>query len=174
MAQDFLVEIGTEELPPKALKGLATSFCDGIAAGLKEKDLSFENTRWLASPRRLAVIVTGLEEKAADKAFEIHGPPVKAAKDKDGNWTKAASGFAAKNNTTPEQLVTVNTDKGERLAVTGTAPGAETKACIAEIIAASLKSLPIPKRMRWGAKEIQFVRPAHWIVLLHGKEIIDA
>lgn len=174
MSKDLLIEIGTEELPPKALKSLATAFCDGICAGLSEKDLTFSDKTWFATPRRLAVVIKGLIEKAEDKSFEIHGPPVKAAKDKDGNWTKAATGFAAKNKVEPEQLSVVNTDKGERLAVTGTATGVQSVDCLPEIVNDALKNLPIPKRMRWGAGSDEFVRPVHWSVILFGSDIVPA
>lgn len=174
MAKDFLVEIGTEELPPKALKKLIQAFCSGIEAGLNEKDLSFDSARWFATPRRLAVLVSGLIEKAPDKAFEIHGPPLKAAKDKDGNWTKAATGFAAKNNTSPEKLSVVDTPKGERLAVTGTAEGELAVDCLAAVVNESLKQLPIPKRMRWGASDEEFVRPVQWVVMLYGSDVVPA
>jgi len=174
MVKDFLVEIGTEELPPKALRGLATSFCDEISKALNEKDLSFKTARWFATPRRLSVIVEQLEDRAADKAFEIHGPPMAAAKDKDGNWTKAALGFAAKNNVAPEKLSVAKTDKGERLAVSGTSAGEKAIDCLPAIIHEALKSLPIPKRMRWGAGSDEFVRPVHWSVMLYGDQVVPA
>src|SRR5690554_339064 len=108
MTQDFLVEIGCEELPPRALKTLGLAFRDAIEAALGDRELAFESSDWFASPRRLAVRIHALVEQAPDKEIELLGPPVAAARDKDGNWTKAAEGFARKNGITPEQLTQVD------------------------------------------------------------------
>ncbi|GAB1262657.1 glycine--tRNA ligase subunit beta [Aurantivibrio plasticivorans] len=172
MANDLLIELGTEELPPKALKNLATAFHDGIVAGLQQRDLTFDNSEWFATPRRLAVRVTALIEAAPDKELEIHGPPVKAAKDKDGNWTKAAEGFAKKNNVAPEDLLELDTPKGPRLGIKSTAKGVTAQDSVSEIIKESLDKLPIPKRMRWGSSRAEFIRPVHWLVVLYGNSVI--
>ncbi|GAB1255511.1 glycine--tRNA ligase subunit beta [Aurantivibrio plasticivorans] len=172
MANDLLIELGTEELPPKALKNLATAFHDGIVAGLQQRDLTFDNSAWFATPRRLAVRVTALIEAAPDKELEIHGPPVKAAKDKDGNWTKAAEGFAKKNNVAPEELLELDTPKGPRLGIKSTAKGVTAQDSVSEIIKESLDKLPIPKRMRWGSSRAEFIRPVHWLVVLYGNSVI--
>jgi len=116
MAQDFLVELGTEELPPKALRQLMDAFAAGIEQGLKGADLPFGGIKAYAAPRRLAVAVSGLAEKQDDKQIEKLGPAVKAAFDKDGKPSKAAEGFARSNGVSFDQLSRKETDKGERLA----------------------------------------------------------
>lgn len=172
--KDLLVEIGTEELPPTALKSLALAFRDGIETGLKAQDLNHGAVKWFATPRRLAVLIESLEAQAMDKEIEALGPPADKAKDADGNWTKAAEGFARKNGVSPEQLLVTDTAKGPRLSYKALAKGAAVKDCLPEIIEQSLSQLPIPKRMRWGASRNEFIRPVHWLVILFGSEIIPA
>ncbi|GAB1265387.1 glycine--tRNA ligase subunit beta [Aurantivibrio infirmus] len=174
MAKDFLVEIGCEELPPKALKTLAQAFAKGIQDGLTANDLSFDSLRWFATPRRLSVLVTDLIEQGPDKEIEIHGPPPAAAKDKNGAWTKAAAGFAAKNNISPDQLLQLDTPKGPRLGIKENVSGKKATECLAKIVEDAVSTLPIPKRMRWGSSRTEFIRPVHWLVLLFGSEIINA
>jgi glycyl-tRNA synthetase beta chain len=174
MPQDFLVEIGTEELPPAALKNLALAFQDGIVAGLAKREFQFQSTQWFATPRRLAVRVNQLAEQAPDKNIEILGPPVAAAKDKLGNWTKAAEGFASKHGISPEQLSEVDSPKGARLAFKETRAGEKALDCLAGIVSDALAALPIPKRMRWGAHRAEFIRPAHWLLMLFGKDVVNA
>lgn len=174
MVQDFLVEIGTEELPPNALKNLGLAFQEAIEDGLKKRNFQFLSSEWFASPRRLAVRVTQLAERAPDKAIEILGPPVAAARDKDGNWTKAAQGFASKNGVAPEQLEEMESAKGARLVFRETRAGEQAVQCLPEIVQHSLTTLPIPKRMRWGASREEFIRPVHWLVMLFGKEVVKA
>lgn len=172
--KDLLVELGTEELPPTALKSLALAFKKGIEEGLKTQNLNHGEVKWFATPRRLAVVIEGLEEQAADKDIEALGPPVDKAKDAEGNWTKAAEGFARKNGVTPEQLTSAETSKGTRLAYKATAKGATVKDSLPTLVEQSLNQLPIPKRMRWGASRSEFIRPVHWLVILFGSEIIPA
>jgi glycyl-tRNA synthetase beta chain len=174
MTQDFLVEIGTEELPPTALQTLALAFKDGIESRLADAQLSHGDIKYFATPRRLAVLVSALAEQSPDEEIELHGPPADRAKDDNGEWTKAAIGFAKKNGINPDQLETVDTPKGPRLAFRSTRKGAIAKEVLAEIVADSLKKLPIPKRMRWGSSRTEFVRPVHWAVMLFGVDIIDA
>ena len=174
MAQDFLVELGTEELPPKALRKLMDAFADGIAQGLKAAELDFADIKAYAAPRRLAVAVSGLAEKQQDKQIEKLGPAVKAAYDKDGNPSKAAEGFARSNGVTFAQLSKVDTDKGERLAFVSEQKGADTTTLLGGIVEKSLAQLPIPKRMRWGARREEFVRPVHWLLMLFGNDVVDA
>lgn len=174
MSEDLLIELGTEELPPTALKTLALAFKDGIESGLAEKRLSHGEVKWFATPRRLAVLISALEEQAADEAVELHGPPADKAKDADGNWTKAAVGFAKKNGVEPEALETADTAKGPRLAFRATVKGANTTDALGTIIEDSLNKLPIPKRMRWGSSRTEFVRPVHWLVVLFGTNIVPA
>lgn len=174
MVKDFLVELGCEELPPKALKSLAVAFSSSIENSLVTNDLSFGSISWFATPRRLSVLVKALIEQAPDKDIEIAGPPPKAAKDKDGNWTKAAEGFAKKNNITPDQLVELQTAKGPRLGIKKSVSGIKAAECLATVVEDALSALPIPKRMRWGASRTEFIRPVHWLVLLFGNDVIPA
>lgn len=174
MATDFLVELGTEELPPKALKKLMLAFADSIEQGLKDAELEFDAVTPYAAPRRLAVQVTNLAERQPDKQIEKLGPAVQAAFDKDGNPSKAAEGFARSNGASFDQLTRVHTDKGERLAFIAEQKGEATEALLPEIVTKSLAALPIPKRMRWGAKREEFVRPAHWLLMLFGDRVVEA
>ncbi len=171
---DFLVELGTEELPPKALLRLRDSFRDGITAGLREARLHHSDIEAFATPRRLAILVHELELTQPVQEIESRGPPVSIAYDDNGKPAKAAVAFAAKYGVTVEQLETIATDKGEWLYFRGTEPGAAAKDLLGDIVAASLAALPIPKRMRWGSSEIEFVRPVHWLVMLLGDEVVDA
>lgn len=174
MAEDILVEIGTEELPPVALKSLALAFKEGIESGLQEASLSYAGVRWFASPRRLAVIVQQLAEQGPQEQVEVLGPPVDRAKDDSGNWTKAAAGFAQKNGVDPEQLESADTPKGPRLAYRTTREGAKASDVLPTIVDQSLQALPIPKRMRWGASRMEFVRPVQWVVMMQGAQVLDA
>lgn len=173
-ARDLLIEIGTEELPPVALKGLSEAFEQGIRDELEKADLGFAGIKRYAAPRRLAVLVEGLAEGQADKAVERRGPALTAAFDENGNPTKAAQGFAGSCGVTVDQLETLETEKGAWLVFRTNEPGQPTTALVPGIVQASLDRLPIPKRMRWGDLDAQFVRPVHWIVLLFGDEVIDA
>ncbi len=172
--KDLLIEIGTEELPPKALPKLSASFTDGIVKGLKEQGLAFADVAPFASPRRLAVLIRDLDVRQADKAVERRGPALQAAFDAQGNPTKAAEGFARSCGVSVDALDKVETDKGAWLYFRSMQEGQATDALIPEIIEAALANLPIPKRMRWGAGEAQFVRPVHWLIILFGDEVIPA
>jgi glycyl-tRNA synthetase beta chain len=172
--RDLLIEIGTEELPPKALKQLSDAFTSGIREGLAQAELGHAAVSGLASPRRLAVIVRDLDESQQDKTVERRGPAVTAAFNDDGTPSKAAEGFARSCGVTIEQLERLKTDKGEWLVFHQAQPGQPTNTLIPDIIQSSLDQLPIPKRMRWGDLKAQFVRPVHWIVLLYGDELIEA
>ena len=171
--QDFLVELGTEELPPKALKKLSDAFTNGIIDGLKNAQLSFEGFESFAAPRRLALLVKGLETAQPDQKLERRGPAVKAAFDAEGNPTRAAEGFARSNGVTVEQLEQQETPKGAWLVFRAIQPGQQTKELLPEIVSTSLAALPIPKRMRWGASRAEFVRPVHWLVMLMDSEVVD-
>jgi glycyl-tRNA synthetase beta chain len=164
----LLVELGTEELPPKALKSLGLAFRDGIVRGLQERRLSFGEVQWFATPRRLAVLVAEVQLQVPDQSVETLGPPLDSARDKAGNWTAAAIGFARKQGVEPEQLQVFETPKGSRLGLISTVKGAATSASLNDIINASIQQLPIPKRMRWGASRVEFVRPVHWVVAMLG------
>lgn len=170
MKQPFLVEIGTEELPPKSLSTLATSLHDGIVSRLTAHGLSYGSSRWFATPRRLAVLIQALDSQAEDSTEVILGPPASAARSSDGNWTPAAIGFAKKQGLEPADLQIINSDRGERLGVSRILPGAKTENVLAPIVDESLQDLPIAKRMRWGASRTEFVRPVHWVVALYGND----
>jgi len=161
--KDLLIEIGTEELPPKALLKLSNAFTSGITEGLRKAELDFGMVHDYATPRRLAVLIKDLDETQADKAVERRGPAVSAAFDDDGNPTKATEGFARSCGITPDQLETMETDKGAWLVYRSTQAGQPTAALIPEILTEALHKLPIPKRMRWGDLNAEFVRPVHWV-----------
>lgn len=166
----LLIELGTEELPPKALKSLGLAFRDGIVAGLIQRELAHGDVQWFASPRRLAVQIAQVQLQAQDKQIQVLGPPADRARDDAGNWTPAAMGFAKKQGVTPDELQPIETPKGTRLGLEKTEQGLATRDCLNDIIHESIAQLPIPKRMRWGASRIEFVRPAHWIVAMLGQD----
>lgn len=170
--ETLLVELGTEELPPKALKYLGLAFRDGILQGLQQRELTYnrDGEQWFASPRRLAVLIDDVQLQAPDKQVEALGPPADRAKDEDGNWTPAAMGFAKKQGVAPEDLQTIETPKGPRLGLSRVEPGVTLKDSLNDIIQGSIQALPIPKRMRWGARREEFVRPVHWIVAMLGTD----
>jgi glycyl-tRNA synthetase beta chain len=172
--RDLLIEIGTEELPPKALKKLSEAFEAGVKEGLKSADLSFGEVQRFASPRRLAVLVADLVEGQADKQVERRGPALAAAFDEDGNPSKAAEGFARSCGVDMDALEKLETDKGAWLMFRHEQKGQPTTALIPDIVHSALDKLPIPKRMRWGDGDAQFVRPVHWVVLLFGDEVVEA
>ena len=170
--RDFLVEIGTEELPPKSLLTLATAFADGIAKGLADAGLSHKAVEKFATPRRLAVRVRRLTERQPDRAIERRGPPLKAAFDAQGNPTQAGLAFAKGCGVELAALERLETPKGVWLVHRGTEAGASTPSLLPGIVQASLDALPIARRMRWGAGEAQFVRPVHWVLMLFGRETV--
>jgi len=171
---DFLVELGTEELPPKALQKLSTAFSAGVSAGIDEARLAHGEVLSFATPRRLAVLVKTLATEQPSQEIETRGPPVRLAFDDDGNPTKAASAFAAKCGVSVDQLARLETDKGEWLYYKGTAAGVAASELLPGIVDKALAKLPIPKRMRWGSNESEFVRPAHWLLMMHGDEVVPA
>ncbi len=173
-ARDFLIEIGTEELPPKSLLNLSAAFADGVAKGLKDAGVVYKSLEAFATPRRLAVRVKKLIEQQPDRPLEKRGPPVKAAFDANGAPTQAALAFARGCGVDVSALEKIETPKGEWLVFRGTESGARTMNLLPGIVTASLDALPIAKRMRWGAGEVQFVRPVHWVLMLWGKDVIDA
>ena len=168
--RDFLVEIGTEELPPKSLLALAKAFADGIEKGLDAAGLQHGAVERFATPRRLAVRVRRLVEQQPDRAVERRGPPVKAAFDAQGAPTQAALAFARGCGIEVAALERLETPKGVWLVHRGTETGAQTLGLLPGIVQASLDALPIARRMRWGAGEAEFVRPVHWVLMLFGRE----
>lgn len=171
--QNFLVEIGTEELPPKALKTLATSFADNVEAELNQAGLSFDKIEWFAAPRRLAVKVLNLATQQPSKEIEKRGPAVSAAFDAEGKPTKAAEGWARGCGITVDQAERIATDKGEWLVHRAKIEGQPTKNLLNDIVANALAKLPIPKPMRWADKTVQFIRPVHTVIMLLGGELIE-
>ena len=171
--QNFLVEIGTEELPPKALKTLATSFADNVEAELNQAGLSFDKIEWFAAPRRLALKVLNLATQQPSKEIEKRGPAVSAAFDAEGKPTKAAEGWARGCGITVEQAERIATDKGEWLVHRAKIEGQPTKNLLNDIVANALAKLPIPKPMRWADKTVQFIRPVHTVTMLLGDELIE-
>ena len=171
--QNFLVEIGTEELPPKALKTLATSFADNVEAELNQAGLTFDKIEWFAAPRRLAVKVLNLSTQQPSKEIEKRGPAVSAAFDAEGKPTKAAEGWARGCGVTVEQAERIATDKGEWLVHRAKIEGQPTKNLLNGIVANALAKLPIPKPMRWADKTVQFIRPVHTVTMLLGDELIE-
>ena len=171
--QNFLVEIGTEELPPKALKTLATSFADNVEAELNQAGLTFDKIEWFAAPRRLAVKVLNLATQQPSKEIEKRGPAVSAAFDAEGKPTKAAEGWARGCGITVDQAERIATDKGEWLVHRAKIEGQPTKNLLNDIVANALAKLPIPKPMRWADKTVQFIRPVHTVTMLLGNELIE-
>jgi glycyl-tRNA synthetase beta chain len=168
----FLVEIGTEELPPKALRSLAESFAANLTAELDAANLAHGAVEWFAAPRRLAVKVANLSAAQADREVEKRGPAIAQAFDAEGNATKAAEGWARGCGITVEQADRLVGDKGEWLVYRAHVKGESAQALLPAMIATSLQKLPIPKLMRWGDSDVQFVRPVHTVTLLLGDELI--
>ena len=171
--ENCLVELGTEELPPKALKSLGEAFATQFEAALTQADLSFDSVSWFAAPRRLAVYVSGLAEGQADKVVEKRGPAISGVFDADGNPTKAAQGWARGNGidvTDAERLVT---DKGEWLLHKAHVPGQSVAELLEGLINQAVSKLPIPKPMRWGNYNTQFIRPVHTLCVLYGSEVVN-
>ena len=174
--KSLLVEIGTEELPPKALPELARAFFDGICAGLEKRGVQFDRSgaHPLYSPRRLAVLLPAVALQQPTQKSEALGPYKNIGLDAHGQPTQALAGFAARNGVEISQLQAVTDAKGERFVARSENPGAATADLLPEIINEALKGLPIPKPMRWGNRDIAFVRPAHWLLVLLGENVVEA
>lgn len=172
--QDFFVEIGTEELPPKALKTLATAFADNITEELAKQNLSHGEVHWYAAPRRLAVRVNQLALQQQDKVVEKRGPALAAAFDADGKPTKAAAAWAASNGITAEQAERLETDKGAWLIHKALVKGESTASLLPAVVTNALAKLPIAKPMRWGNSTAEFIRPVHTVTLLLGDDVVPA
>lgn len=170
--QTFLTEIGTEELPPKALRSLAESFAANLTAELAAANLTHGDVTWYAAPRRLAVKIVGLAESAADREVEKRGPAIAQAFDAEGKPTKAAEGWARGCGITVDQADRMVTDKGEWLLYRAMEKGNKAKELLADMVSRALAKLPIPKLMRWGDKETHFVRPVHTVTMLMGADVI--
>jgi len=168
-AHDFLVELGTEELPPKTLKNLGQAFLSGVEKGLKAAGLSYSSARIYAAPRRLAVLVEQLASQQPDRSVNLDGPPVQAAFNAEGQPTQAALGFAKKCGVDLAQIDA----SGPKLKFSQNIAGQPAASLLPGIVETSLNDLPIAKRMRWGARKTEFVRPTQWLVMLFGDEVID-
>jgi glycyl-tRNA synthetase beta chain len=174
MSADFLIELGTEELPPKALKTLIAALQDNIAASLTAEELSFTSIKSFAAPRRMAVLVENLASETPSKELVVWGPPATIAFDKEGKPTKAAIAFAEKNGIAAAELTAESDGKVEKLVARMSTQGKKTIVLLEAIVENAFAKLPIAKRMRWGAKRNEFVRPAHWLVMLFGSDVIPA
>ncbi|MFZ1622519.1 glycine--tRNA ligase subunit beta [Dokdonella sp.] len=172
----LLIEIGTEELPPHALDALADAFAKGIVEGLEKSGVALDaaNTKTYCSPRRLAVLVAAVAHEQPDQAIERRGPAVAAGIDADGQPGRALIGFASSCGVEVSALARLETDKGAWFVHRAIQPGQATAALLPAVLAEAVKGLPIPKPMRWGEHEFAFVRPAHWLIMLHGSDIIPA
>ena len=173
VTKNLLLELGTEELPPKALRNLAQSLHDSFVKQLNDQGLKFSSSKWYATPRRLALFVEQLADKQEDKEIEIKGPAVKAAFDVDGNPTKAALGWAASNGIDIKEAQTLETPKGAWLYIKTVKAGKAAVDVIPEMFKTALKSLPIPRLMHWGDKKEEFVRPVHTLCMIYGDELIE-
>jgi len=171
--ETLLIELGTEELPPKSLKTLATAFYDGIKNQLDASDLAYSDIKWFATPRRLAVQVFDLVAKQQDKVVEKRGPAVNVAFDEQGQPSKAAMGWARSNGITVEQAERLTTPKGEWLLHKATVSGKSISELVPDMVTTALNKLPIAKPMRWGAERIQFIRPVHTLTLMYGEKVIQ-
>jgi len=169
----FLVELGTEELPPKALQKLANAFANGIKDGLKASNLEIGKCQVFASPRRMAVLIDNVPSRQEDRNIQRRGPAL-AAGFKDGQPTQAAIGFAKSCGVEVQDLQQIETDKGTWLVVDVEQKGETVQALLPAIVEKSLSTLPVPKRMRWGDRTVEFVRPVHWLLMLYGSETVSA
>lgn len=172
-AADLLIELGCEELPPSLLKPLSDALLTSLTEGLTSAGVPFKGAEVYATPRRLAVLVKQLDSHQPDQAIERRGPAVAAAY-KDGVATKALEGFARSCGVEVSALQTLETDKGSWLVYRTVQAGQSTAQLLPELVSKAFSSLPVPKRMRWGASRIEFSRPVHWLVMLHGTEVIPA
>ena len=174
--QPLLIELGTEELPVKALPGLAQAFFDGVIAGLDKRGIGYErgDAKPLSTPRRLAVLLPGVALEQPEQRTELLGPYLNIGLDADGQPTKALQGFAAKAGVEWTALERSSDAKGERFAHRAVKPGARTAELLPEIVREAIAAMPIPKPMRWGDHDYAFARPVHWLVLLLGKAVVPA
>jgi glycyl-tRNA synthetase beta chain len=171
-ADDFLVEVGTEELPPKALRALMTAFAENLTAGVDAERLAHAAVHAYASPRRLAVVIEQLSRSQDDRHVTRTGPPVSIALNEDGSLAQAGLAFAKKCGVEAAALGRSKTDKGEWLSFDTVESGMAVSELMPGLVEKALASLPVPRRMRWGDGDAEFVRPVHWIVMLHGDDTI--
>ncbi|MDF1795481.1 MAG: glycine--tRNA ligase subunit beta [Coxiellaceae bacterium] len=172
--RDFLVEIGCEELPPKSLLMLAETLQQQIEAGLQKAELQYGASQCFATPRRLAVLINGLVVKQPPRKIVRQGPSAAAAYDKTGAPTLACMGFARSCGVSVDQVEKVETEKGTYLQCTVDKPGVSTAELLPDVVQKAVNQLPIPKPMRWGDSDVQFVRPVKWVVMLFGRQVVSA
>jgi glycyl-tRNA synthetase beta chain len=172
--RDFLIELGTEELPPKALRELEQAFLAGMGKGFAEASLTHGEIQSFSTPRRLAVFVKRLISRQADQDVKRRGPPVSASFDAAGQPTRAATAFAESCGVPVDTLQKLDEGKGQFLFYIGKKAGTDTVELLPKIVQGALDALPIAKRMRWGAGTAEFVRPVHWLVMLYGSEVVPA
>ncbi len=174
--QPLLIELGTEELPVKALPGLAQAFFDNVIAALEKRGVSVDrgDAKPLHTPRRLAVLLPGVAAEQPEQASEVLGPYLNIALDAEGQPTRALQGFAAKAGIDWTQLERSTDAKGERFVHRSVTPGARTATLLPDVLREALAGMPIPKPMRWGDHDYAFARPVHWLVLLFGNEVVEA
>src|ERR1700761_9749848 len=172
--KDFLVELGTEELPPTALRGLELAFASGVQSGLEKAGLTHSGLISYATPRRLAVWVKKLVSRQPDQDIRRRGPPVSASFDASGQPTRAASAFAESCGVAVDALQKLDEGKGSFLFFIGTKPGAAATELLPALVQASLDALPNPRRMHWGSGTAEFVRPVHWLIMLYGQDVVAA
>jgi len=170
--RDLLLEIGTEELPPRALKSMAQALGRDLAARLDARGLTHGPAQIFATPRRLATLVPDVPEAQADREVERRGPAVAAAFDAQGAPTKAALGFARSCGVEVEQLEQADTDKGRQLVFRTTEVGEQTVSLLPAMVQDVIARLPVPRRMRWSDLDVEFARPVHWLVLLYGNDLV--
>ena len=171
-AADLLFELGTEELPAGEISAMATALCQGVTDGLTEANLPFTGAHHFSTPRRLTVWVENVAIKGPDSEQQVVGPPVSAAKDDSGAWTKAAEGFARKQGISADDLIVVEEQGVERVAAHVSQKGAQATEVIPDIIANAAAGIPVSKRMRWGRSREEFLRPVQWLVLLLGDAVL--
>ena len=171
-AADLLFELGTEELPAGEISAMATALCQGVTDGLTEANLAFTGAHHFSTPRRLTVWVENVAIKGPVSEQQVVGPPVSAAKDDSGAWTKAAEGFARKQGISADDLIVVEAQGVERVAAHVSQKGAQATEVIPDIIANAVAGIPVSKRMRWGHSRDEFLRPVQWLVLLLGDAVL--
>lgn len=173
MVNDFIFELGCEELPSGSVWPLADEFANQLVAGLDKAQLSYKQVKRFATPRRIAVVIEGLQAEQQSQNITRKGPAAVAAYDKEGNPTPALLGFAKSCGVEADKLTKIATDKGDWIVYETESRGNKTKDLLAGLVGQSLAALPIAKPMRWGAGDDEFSRPVHWVVMLFGDEVID-
>ena len=174
MSSNYLFELGTEELPPKALKTLSDSLTNSVKSALTDLQLQYTSIQAFATPRRLALLARGLDDQTPTEQAVVWGPPAKIAFDGDGQPTKAALAFCSRNNIDSSEITVKSDGKVDKVCCQVTKGGESTASLLPGLVESALAKLPIPKRMRWGASRTEFVRPVHWLVFMQDDTVIEA